>query len=456
MSGSPRLPRDPALPALHDLFPDSGAPEFVVEAAREMAGLQLDASRVKIKFVRYRPTKSCVVLWTFRSDAGRAVMVSGRLFHNDRGAGIVARPSFERQAAEAGKGIGGRAPYRYLPDRQLLLQLFPLDLRLPALTSIASEAWVQAKFSPLLGASVGEIRVLSAKPVSYKPWRRCVYRYALDVAGRTRRYFGKLFLDDRGAQQLGWLRAIEERLRTSDAPWRIVAPAGYVGEAHLLLLEAVEDAVEVKDMLKEASKEGGATPALLDVMVRAAEGIRAFQNVELNGLPEAPPLEVVRDLEAGTEGIDVVAPEFAAPASRMLRALTEQARELRPEPLTPTHGAFRHDQFLLAGSEMVAMDLDTLCRSGASADAGNFLGYLDVTAVRRPELKPAIEQCAAAFQEAALRLPNCSAEWTSWYRAAAHVKKALRSFYSLDPKWPGTAETLLSQAERALSSGAVV
>jgi hypothetical protein len=76
--------------------------------------------------------------------------------------------------------------------------------------------------------------------------------------------------------------------------------------------------------------------------------------------------------------------------------------------------------------------------------------------VRRPELRPAIDVCATAFERAALALPGVTPEWLAWYRAAAHVKKALRAFYSLDMKWPRMTAELAEHASRAVASRAGV
>ena len=148
------------------------------------------------------------------------------------------------------------------------------------------------------------------------------------------------------------------------------------------------------------------------------------------------------------EGLADVDPEAAGLVTRCLRTLEEQASRLPDEPMVTTHGAYRHDQILVRGERQAVLDLDTLCRSGASADAGNFLSYLDVTALRRRHLRPVIEDCAPAFEEEALRLPSVSSEWLAWYRSAGHVKKALRSYLSLDRRWPEMAEGLLGPLQR--------
>lgn len=443
----PIVPSDPALPSLAELLPDRGAPAFVAEAAGRAAGLTLEPAAARLAFVRYRPLKGCVVLWSFPTPDG-PLHVSARLFHNERGAHVARRASFLALADRVRARRGGE-PFVYLPERRVLLQLFPLDLHLPALPLASDQGWLRETFAPLVP---DEVRSVAAEVVSYKAWRRCVYAYTVETANGPRRYFGKLFADARGEDLLRWHRALDAALRASSAPWRVVTPAAHVAEAQLFLIEAVDGAVELRDELRR----GPLSARVEDAMERAAEGLAAFQRVELEGLPELPPAEVVRDFARGAEGIEQVAPDLGAAVERALRALDEAARRLPPEPLVTTHGAFRHDQLLFAGDELVAMDLDTLCRSGLSADAGNFLGYLDLTVVRRPELEDAVRRCEAVFSAAALRLPGVTPEWLAWYRAAAHVKKALRSFYSLDRRWPHASSLLLERAQRTLAAQALV
>ncbi len=93
------------------------------------------------------------------------------------------------------------------------------------------------------------------------------------------------------------------------------------------------------------------------------------------------------------------------------------------------------------------LDLDTLARSGASADAGNFLAYLDLTGLRRPRLRKALAALRAAFLDA---LPEADSPWLPWYQATSHLKIGLRSFRSLDPAWPRLSTDLLHCADAAL------
>jgi hypothetical protein len=185
-------------------------------------------------------------------------------------------------------------------------------------------------------------------------------------------------------------------------------------------------------------------------MEAAAAGLAALQQAELHGLRVEAPTDLVGSFRRSSSGIAIVAPDFGRRVSESLAALETTARKLPSEPLVTAHGAFRHDQLLEAFGRLIVLDLDTICLSGASADAGNFLGYLDLTAIRRPRLSDIIQDCASAFFRAVQREGFANEQWIAWYRAAAHVKKALRAFFSLEPAWPETTAQLFELSARTL------
>jgi hypothetical protein len=185
-------------------------------------------------------------------------------------------------------------------------------------------------------------------------------------------------------------------------------------------------------------------------VIAAAEGLRAFQRTELAGLAVVTPQDVIRQFRSDVDSVRHVAPSLAVSLARQVDRLEAEAARLVPEPMVPTHGAFRPGQLLLCPDRLVVFDLDTLCAAGASADAGNFLAYLDQMALRRPRLQPVVSECRAAFVDGLSR-PASDAAWLSWYRAASLVKLAFRSFFSLAPSWPETTHDLLGCAERALT-----
>lgn len=443
-------PHDPALPALPVIFPPDGAPEFIAQFASEATGQRVRLEDGKLAYVRYRPTRNAVALWSFPTADGAHALISATAFRDDRGARITARQSFAELArlanAEASSDV---PPYRYFEDTRVLLQLFPLDVRLPGLAPARSGAWLSESLLPALGHEAsGRVH---AEVIDYKPRHRCVIRYDVTSNAGPARYFAKLFRDGRGERFLPWLRAVSSRLDADGSSWTIAHPAAYLPNAWMLLLEAVEDAVELKDVIKRARDDIDARATVTRAFERAAAGLASLQRIEVDALPAITPHALLRRFEASMEGMAEVDPEAARLVTRCLHTLEEEASRLPDEPMVTTHGAYRHDQILIRGDQQAVLDLDTLCRSGASADAGNFLSYLDVTALRRRHMRPVIEAGAPAFEEAALRLPSVSSEWLAWYRSAGHVKKALRSYLSLDKKWPEMAEGLLGPLRRTPS-----
>jgi hypothetical protein len=447
-----RIPHDPALPALGQIFAEQGAAPFVAQALRQLTGRQVEPAAVQVPYVRYRPGKSCVVLWSCEDATGAPLLASGRLFHNERAGKLLANSANRRLIAAATALLGGdNAPYRYFPEEKLLAQVFPLDLRLPKLVLAADEAWLGGRLA--INGSKSQSRVVSAKPVSYKPWRRCVYRYDVEAAGERKSYYAKLFRDDRGEELLDSHRAVSASLSASHAPWTIPTAAGYLPEARMLLFDAIDDVVKVRALLRPSLKDAATKQKLLGYISTAAEGLVAFQRSPIDNLPSQTPQVLIDAFRDYCAGIATVAPEFAAAATRLLDQLESASRVFPAEPLVPTHGAFRHDQLLDASGRLIVLDLDTICSSGESADAGNFLGYLDLTAVRRPRLQPIIDECARTFAGKLRDVGLASPHWVAWYRAAAHVKKGLRSFFSLEPNWPETAQRMLALAEATLRDG---
>ena len=441
-------PHDPALNALAELFPIEGAPGFVRQAAGEAAGRDFQPSDGKAVYIRYRPTRNCVALWSFPAADGQQVLISATLFRDERGARIAARRSFLALAGDVRRSDGGPEPFRYLPDKRILVQRFPLDVRLPGLALARSAEWRRDHLLPQLGlTNDGAVSDTAAdvalKTIDYKPRHRCVLRFDVTLKEGRAGYFAKLFRDDRGERFLSWLQTISAQLDSDGAPWSIAPPVAYLPDAWMLLLGAVDDALELKDLIKEARGDAGARSALNGQMEQAADGLQFLHRQEVGGLPAVPPKALLQRFEDSMEGLPLVDPAAAELIIACLRTLEEQASRLPPEPMVTTHGAYRHDQILIRGKRQTVLDLDTLCLSGASADAGNFLSYLDVTAERRRRQRPVIEECAPFFEERALRLPSVSPEWLAWYRAAGHVKKAVRSYLSLDAKWPQMADAFL-------------
>ena len=451
MRSLPDIPDDPAIPALKELFPPSGVPSFVVQMAQEVAGTKLNPDAAEVSYVRYRPTRNCVVLWLFPTASGQPLLISA--LADDRIENLLARPSFQRSAEMVTAALGGNVhAHRHLNDRRLLLQVFPLDIRLPGLAVAGSATWASRYFRRSLSLNGDEVQIAELMPVHYKPWLRCLIRYTIQVHGRPVQYFGKVFRDDRGKPMVERLQALQRQLAACRAPWDIVTPVMYVAEARMLLLPGLEDSVEFSVLLKEALDDLQARQTLREQIARMAEGLLNFQRMAVEGLRHAGPQDVLKKHEEELEGLVQVAPALAESIRVRLRRLETLADRLPAEKVVLCHGAFRYNQFLRRGDKLTALDLDAMRLSGAGADAGEFLAYSDLTVLRRRSLQPIIPECQEVFLESVLKDERMDPRWVGWHRAAVHLKWIQRTFFSLNRRWPEIADGLLRAADTMLGN----
>ena len=219
----------------------------------------------------------------------------------------------------------------------------------------------------------------------------------------------------------------------------------------MLVLPAVEESEELSPLLRQAAHDSEARERLREQFARLAEGLFIFQRLRMDGLPYVGPDDVLAECGRDLDGISQIAPALARAIQGRLRSLETAAARLPAEEIVLSHGAFRYNQLLLRGDTLIALDLDALCLSGIGADAGEFLAYLDLTALRRPHLRTIIQDVEVVFVATLSRHARVDPRWVNWHRAASHVKWTQRTFLSLDAKWPALTEELLQVAERTLS-----
>jgi hypothetical protein len=260
--------------------------------------------------------------------------------------------------------------------------------------------------------------------------------------GGPRGFVAKVFRDKRGQAFFERAAQVRHGLQRAHRRWETPRALAYLPAEKVLVFEELEGAVEISDLLHDARRDARAKALLLDALERAGEAVGELRELEIAGLPQVPPPDVLAGVRKRTKGIQRVAPDFANRLERELERLGVQAQRLEPETLVPTHGAFRHDQLVLRDGRLGVLDFDGLCLSGRTADAGYFLGFLDIVGVRRPRQRELLGECEAAFLTGLNRRGDTSPEWLAWYRAAAQVKKATRSFLSLDPKWVDSVAAL--------------
>ncbi|TMC67701.1 MAG: hypothetical protein E6J13_16075, partial [Chloroflexi bacterium] len=110
-------------------------------------------------------------------------------------------------------------PVDFIPDLQMVVQVFPYDRRLRNLSPVMGAA--SRRLEPLLLARLGpgqwRVEEESIEPTRYRTELGAALRYTLQARGaltgrrETVRCYLKVYRDDRGERTLHLLRALSER-----------------------------------------------------------------------------------------------------------------------------------------------------------------------------------------------------------------------------------------------------
>jgi hypothetical protein len=226
----------------------------------------------------------------------------------------------------------------------------------------------------------------------YKPRLRCALRYDLPTSSGDQVLFGKM-LAQGGEQTMFTLSRLHSRSLEHDEMPRFAPPLLYWPEERLLLQEAV-DGDEFHSMVFDNQTE---PHERAQWMRRAGERLAGLH---LGLDPRGPRRSLREDVEELTEYTPAIAasdPQLADLYSTEVRQVAMRADD--DSSAVPSHGAFRTDQFLIRGGELVLIDLDGYCWADPARDIGNMFAYLRWRSIRQPHHAPFVESAKSAFLE---------------------------------------------------------
>jgi hypothetical protein len=284
------------------------------------------------------------------------------------------------------------------------------------------------------------------RALRYKPRLRCALRYDLPTKEGDRVLFGKM-LADGSERAMATLSELDRLSREHSALPRVAAPLVHWPDLRLLLQEAVEGhefhSLVFDDRVEQRSRER--------LMRSAGEKLAGLHCATE---PPGPVRTLDDDLEELSEYGPVVA-AFDRELARDYQGCVQRiASVLHGEPaLVPSHGAFRTDQFMIRGDELVLIDLDGYCWADPARDIGNLLAYLRWKSLRQPHLGPFIDRATESFSNGYSSVRPLPDEGRLvGLQAASLLKISGRRFRSLSWKeWP-LVPLLMEESRRLLRS----
>lgn len=394
-----RLNFDPALPELP-----------VIDDADTVASLLTpgrDVVRVRRQDTKYVPGVSCVAAFEVRTGGSESVLGA-----------INVTPD----------GVVGYAAAN--------------DPALPSLAPALDETQMRRRLASVdeVGA---DVRLVHVTPVRYKPGVRCVLRYDVTTATGPETFYGKLLSGD-GTAEVSIARALGNATAAHAEAPLVLPVTAHWPDLGMMLQPALRDTVELHDQVTDARMSVSRRGHLFARAGRALAGLHSTWLPELRRRDLADDLTELREhLRVAERADPACADRFVAVIDR-LAAVADEAADA---PVT-THGAFRTDQFLVAGEDMVLIDLDTVCRAEAACDLGNVLAYLDWKRIRHPRLADTVSDISQSFLSGYADVrPLPSAARLAACRATSLAKIAGRRLRSLTTaEWPLIPDLLSASA----------
>jgi hypothetical protein len=360
---------------------------------------------VEIAYLRYRPTRSLLVVYEVRlGDTAHDVFALA-----DARADLAARAAAPESTALVAK-LAARTPadtpLAYVHELDALVHWLPLDLALPAMAE-PPERLRERLVEVGLDLDVDDV----PRTVKHKPMMRGVLR--------LNDHFAKAFPDRDSFDESVHNLELSASLPFPTARCTAVIPELMIAAQSRVAGERPGDAAEV-------ASQAGALLAVLHATPYA-------------DLPVELPADHLKSAAKKARLLSTIAPGLAPRLETLLERLEDGAPS---DVLVSSHGGFHSSQLLRSGGELAVIDFDGMCRAPAADDVASYVASF----VDHPEDLPQAAETLDTLVDAYGRRPA----GLGWYLAVHVLGRARRPFTRLTQDWPERVEERVAAAEGAL------
>jgi tRNA A-37 threonylcarbamoyl transferase component Bud32 len=264
-------------------------------------------------------------------------------------------------------------PFAYVPELDLLLQVFPHDHQMPALAQLM--AGPPAKLMPALmeefGSGDWELTSWDAATVQYRVDRRAILRLTVGMTDRstgrtsTREFYAKVYRDADGGQYAFRAQSdLHQRASAAGTHLVVAKPIVYADELRTLVTEAISGT-----SLSKIIKRGVGSREAVN---SAARAVAEFHHLDVFA-PQRPLAEEMARLREAQDIIATARPDLADVVRGMVEAI---ASGLEGAPSSLIHGDLKPDHILVDGDRVALIDFDLLGAADPIIDIAHLLGFL--------------------------------------------------------------------------------
>jgi tRNA A-37 threonylcarbamoyl transferase component Bud32 len=346
-------------------------------------------------------------------------------------------------------------PVGFIPELQMIVEVFPYDRRLPQLRRVMNGGL--RDLEPLLLARLGpgrwRVTETRIEPTRYRTELGAALaytieaRHAVTAAGAALRCYLKVYRHDRGEETYRLLRALSDKDRSAAGarPYAVVGPIAYVSELRTLALEEAPGASLQQVLLRNADPVAH-TRAV-------ARAVAAFNQDDVAITRPSGLADQLEDLELASALVRWACPEARTEVEEITAAVV---RGLEDVPSAPIHGDLKPDHVFLSGDRVIFIDLDSAALGDPVRDPAHLFAYL-AGRVGLDSLPAARARFVAeTFAEEYFRhVPKLWRDWFPLHCAGALIEVASGIFRRQGREWRARAVAAIAEAQRVLSDGFV-
>jgi hypothetical protein len=423
---------------------------------RPVGGKIYDIEDCRFIRLRYRQDSRCFLLYTLRlvePDTGRErdVQVTGLLYAEKNRAEQAWR---KLQATDPQQEIPNAwltfEPVSFVPELDMLVQVFPYDRRLPTLPLLL--AGPPPELEPVLLGRFGpgdwSVQAWKVEPVRYREQRGAVLRYTARArnAGTGRRgeksFYAKVYRHEKGEQTYQALRALWRRTSANGEGFTVVRPLAYLSDLRALILEEAPGTPLDEILLGDGDTTGAVR--------RVARALAAFNQGDA---PATTRRYLLADHAAYLERAGRVlrrgCPHLRLEVESIMEGVLAGLQEV---PLRPTHRHLSPDHIFLDGDRTIFIDLDMFAKADPVLDPARLLTRLAMPAPLFPIPRQRARAAAREFaEEYFAHVPGAWQDRLPFHYAGTLLKTADGYFRRQVPDWPGRIAGLLEEARASLA-----
>lgn len=366
----------------------------------------------RIEYVRYKPTKNCVVAYRVGS-AGNELEIYAK-----------AHPAV-RLGAGDDRRLGPRR--LVLEDGSVMVSVFPRDPRLRALAALGDADTTRRWLTELLpdrqdlwGADVMRLR--------YMP---------------ERRYVGQLTHENRGEAAL---KVYIEREYES-----VRAPKGFESRGPLRLAKRLGHSDVHRTVVLEWLSGRSLHQAIADadfpiaVMSTVGASLAEFHRQQPIGLHTLTREAEITTLSALAANLSFLMPHLAGRFAAVASHLGKRLVSTRASIAQPIHGDFYAKQVVFGDDRVGILDLDRAAFGDRAADLGQFLAHLERDTVEGRLSQARLQTLRAALLDGYQAAMGESVERLPLHTATALLRLTPDPFRFWQPDWPRRIEAILER-----------